>query len=194
MAATDNGERRADMKTQLMDRLHDPLQLRVILIGLVLAVGYFGIFTPLSENIAKTTKAIERERKLEVLADNIEQLQKQCDSYKNRLTHQADGKEWMQYILDGVRGFPLKLTKLDCVSTKKIGPYEAVVLQIDVEGTLFDLDQFLRWLETNQRMFRLDEISIDLVEGRKTFRKAKSDEEVNKDDMVMRLTVTGMAG
>jgi Tfp pilus assembly protein PilO len=194
MAGNENGERRSDLKAQLIDRLHDPLQLRILLIGLVLTIGYFGVFTPLSQEINRTTKAVDRERKLATLAERIEELQKQSDSYKNRLPQQADGKEWMQYILDGVRNFPLKLTRLDCLPPKTIGPYKAVVLQIELEGSFFDLNRFIRWIETNPRLFRMDEIQIGLMGGKKALKKAKLDEEVDKDTMEMQLTITGMAG
>ena len=191
MAAPNAEERRTDLKTQLNDWFHDPLKLRVTVIGIVIAAAFFGVYAPLAEKIAKTTKMLKNERKLGELATQIEQMQKQCDSFKNRLPQQVDTKEWMQYVLDGVRGLPLKLTKLDCTPAAKIGPYQAVTLQIVVEGSYYDLDQFLRWLETDQRLFRTDQISINLLRSKK---KTSSDVETNKDDMVMLLTVVGMAG
>jgi hypothetical protein len=60
-----------------------------------------------------------------------------------------------------------------------------------VGGSLYDLDAFLRWLETNPRMFRIDDITIGLTLGAQ-LNKDKS--ERNLDDMVMRITVQGMAG
>ena len=99
------------------------------------------------------------------LADSLEQLQAQCSSFAKRLPQQADSKEWMQYMHEGIRGFPLKLSKLDCLTPKQIGPYQAVVLTIELEGSFFDLDQFLRWLESNPRLLRVDDISIALAKG-----------------------------
>ena len=195
MAAPENGERRTDLKAQLLERLHDPLQLRLALIGLVLLVGYFAIYSPLSKDIARTTKMLKRERAREELGGSIEQLQAQCKSYNNRLPQQADSKEWMQYLLDGIRGFSLELRKLDCESPKSYGPYQAVVFKIELAGSFYELDRFLRWLETNPRLFRTDQISISLAEKAKKGRQnSNEDAEVNKDDMVMRLTVCGMAG
>jgi hypothetical protein len=49
----------------------------------------------------------------------------------------------------------------------------------------------LRWIEANPRLFRVDDISIALVHG-KQLNLDKS--ERNLDDMVMKLTVVGMAG
>ena len=196
MATLENGERRTDLKAQLLERLHDPLQLRLALIGLVLLVGYFAVYSPLSKDIARTTKMLKRERKREKLGSSIEQLQAQCKSYNNRLPQQADSKEWMQYLLDGIRGFSLELRKLDCEPPKSYGPYKAVVFKIELAGSFYELDRFLRWLETNPRLFRTDQINISLAEKAKKKGRQNSieDVEVNKDDMVMQLTVCGMAG
>lgn len=183
MVPPESGERRANLKNMLLERLHDPLQLRLLVLGTILLVGYMGVYTPLDDQITATAQKIARERKLAELAADLEQLQAQCNSFAKRLPQQADGKEWMQYMLDGIRSFPLKLTKLDNLATQRLGPCQMVALKIELEGSYYDLDQFLRWLEANPRLFRADEINITL---------AKSKD--NRDDMSMQLTVLGMAG
>lgn len=183
MKSTDRQQRRANWKTQLLARLHDPLQLRILVIGIALAVGYAGFYMPLSERIAATKQRLEQERKLEVLAGNIDRLKKQCAVFAKRLAP-ADAKEWVQYVHEGVRQYPLKLSKLDSLATKTIGPYKAMALHVEVQGSFFDLDQFLRWLEANDRLMRTDDISIlppKTLKGNKP------------DDLVMKLTVLGMA-
>ena len=189
MAPTETGERRADLKAQLLGWLHDPLQLRILLIGAVLLAGYAGVYTPLSAQIAETTTKLSRERKMAELADSLEQLQARCDSFAKRIPQQADSKEWLQYMHEGIRRFPLKPTKLDCLTQRQVGPYRAVVLTITLEGSFFDLDQFLRWLESNPRLLRVDDISIALASSNE---RANMGSARNKDDMIMRLTVLGM--
>jgi Tfp pilus assembly protein PilO len=183
MIPTETGDRRANLKNLLLERLHDPLQLRILVIGVLLLVGYMGVYTPLSEQIAATTQKIRKEQKLAELAGDLEQLQTQCNSFAKRLPQQADSKEWMQYMHEGVRGFPLKLSKLESLALQQIGPCQVVALRIELEGSYFDLDQFLRWLELNPRLLRADEMSITLAKSRE-----------NRDDMIMQLTVLGMAG
>lgn len=202
MTPSDTGERRVDLKARLLERMNDPLQLRIVVIGVVLLVGYSGVYMPLDAQIASTKQQLVREQKLADLAASLEQLQTQCHSFGKRLTQQADSKEWMQYMHEGVRRFPLKLAKLDCLPSKKVGPYPVVVLNLELEGSYFDLDQFLRWLESNPRLLRADEIDISLAKavkvadkGReKSKEKGKEAEKENKDDMVMKLTVLGLAG
>ena len=184
MASTEIGERRAGLKSQLLERLHNPLQLRILLIGVVLLAGYAGVYEPLSAQIAETKNNISQERKRAELAAGLEQLQMRCDSFVKRIPQQADSKEWVwiQYMRKGIRRFPLKLTRLDCLTPVQVGPYRATVLMIGLEGSFFDLDQFLRWLESNPRLLRVDNISIALASG----------DAGNKDDLIMQLTVLGL--
>ena len=186
MTPTETGERRTDLKAQLLERLHDPLQLRICVIGAVLLIGYGGVYMPLTAQIAETTQKIEREQKMAELADSLEPLQAQCGSFAKRISQPAESKQWTQYVHEGVRRFPLTLTKLDYLPPKQFGPYKAVVLRIELEGSFFDLDQFLRWLDSNPRLFRADDINIALANG-------KENGNTNKDDMMMQLTVLGMA-
>ena len=183
MVPTESGERRANLKGILLERLHDPLQLRILVIGTIVLAGYAGVYTPLSDQIAAASQKIGRERKLAELANDLEQLQAQCNSFAKRLPQQADSKEWMQYVLEGIRGFPLKLSKLDSLPPQRVGPCLVVALKIELEGSYYELDQFLRWLESNPRLFRADEISIGLAKGKD-----------NRDNMIMQLTALGMAG
>jgi Tfp pilus assembly protein PilO len=190
MVATETGERRTDLKTQLVERLHDPLQLRILVIGLVLVAGYFGVYSPLVAQIDDAKNKLSQEQKRAELAANIEQLQARCSRFAKRIPQQTDGKEWLQYMHEGIRRFPLRLTKLDYLSPRQVGPYRAAVLTIVLEGSFFDLDQFLRWLESNPRLLRVDDIGIGLANGDKSGNTAAAAE--NKDDMIMQLTVLGL--
>jgi Tfp pilus assembly protein PilO len=183
MIPLETEERRASLKAKLLERLHDPLQLRIVVMGVVLLAGYGGVYMPLAARIGEKTQRITGERKLAELAEGVEQLQAQCRGFAKRLPQNTDGKEWMQYVHEGIRRFPLKLSKLDCPASKQIGPYKAIILQIELEGSFFDVDRFLCWLESNPRLFRADDITIAPGKGKD-----------NKDSMMMKLTVLGMAG
>ncbi len=199
MIPTETGERRAGWKTQLLDRLHDPLQLRIVLLGVMLVAAYFAVYVPLTAQIADQSAQVRRERRMAELATTIEQFETQFRKFEKRVPKQADTKEWMQYVLDGIHRYPLKLTKLDCPGSKRMGPYEAVVLKVEVEGSLYDLDRFLHWIETNARLLRVDDIAIAVAKStapmrRKSSKETAQDAENEKDELVMKLTVIGLAG
>jgi Tfp pilus assembly protein PilO len=179
MSAPDTGERRTDFKASLLERLHDPLQLRICVIVVVVLVGYGAVYQPLTSRIAETTKKLKRAEQLVALARSIEHLQTQYQVFQDRLPKQTDSKEWVQYVLEGIRRFPLRLSRFDCREPKQLGPYGVIVLQIELEGSFLHMDQFLRWLESNQRLFRADDVRVS---------RARK----NSDVLLMQLTVLGM--
>jgi Tfp pilus assembly protein PilO len=180
MNPPETGERRADLKTQLLERLHDPLQLRIFIMAVVLLAGYFAVYEPLSDRIAATTQRISRDKRLLELGESIEQLRKRRQIFHDRLPSAADAKEWVQYVLAGIRQFPLKLCNLDCRNPKAVGPYWAIVLQMELEGSYYDIDKLVSWLESNRRLFRIDSFRISW--------------SPNTHKNTVYLTVLGMAG
>ena len=102
MIPSGSEERRSDLKSSLLERLHDPLQLRICVLIVVVAMGYFGVYVPLNGGISETTKKLQRDRKMLELAGSIEQLQKQFHQFESRVPLQADSKEWVQYVLEGM--------------------------------------------------------------------------------------------
>jgi Tfp pilus assembly protein PilO len=179
MSPTDTTERRSNLKSSLLERLHDPVQLRIgVMVGVFL-LGYVAIYTPLNDQIAATTKKLERDKQRLEIAKNLESLQKQFRVFEDRVPQQADSKEWMQCLVEGTRQFPIKLTKIDCRDTRLVGPYKAITMQMDLEGTFADLDRFLGWLETNKRLLRADDLRLSPRDNK---------------TMVMSLTVLGLTG
>ena len=155
-----NSPKQKNWKTQLLTRLKDPLQLRLFLAVVVVAVGFVGIYLPLSNDIAETDAKLVAEKKRMVLVRDVEQLRVQFQRFKHRLPLRTDSNEWMQYVLGGIRSLPVSLTSLDSRPPQDLGPYKAVVLRIELEGRFEDLHAFLSWLETNERFFRVDAVNI----------------------------------
>lgn len=180
MNASEATERRgATWKSTLADRLHDPTQLRLFVIAAVLAAGYFAVYVPLSERIQTTSRELAQAERLIEIAEKMEQLQKQYETFEARVPCQTDSKEWVQYLLEGIRRFPLRLARLDCRDQKQLGPYKIVVIQVELEGSFFDMDKFLRWIESNHRLLRADQVRIG---------PSRDNEKV----MAMQLTVLGV--
>ncbi len=174
-------KRRPSDKKKKGGRLQNPNHLRIVLTCVVLVVAYVGVYGPLSAQIDKSREKLSTERKrLEVVRD-IDKLREQYKSFKDRLPEKSDTNEWVQYVLSGVRQFPVKLLTLDPDKVRDVGPYKAVVLRIDLEGALRDINGFLKWLETNERFIRIDSVSIQPVRN-------------GKGMLMMSLTVVGIMG
>jgi len=178
----ETGTKNADLRTRLLDRLHNPAQLRAAVTLLALVVGYLGIYLPLSSRITATTGRLTAARNRLRLARDMEQLEAQCKSFEHRVGEKPDPIEWAQYVLGGIRKLPgLKPAKLNPDPPQVIGPYKAVVLKIALEGSFGDLSAFLRWLETNERLFRVDALTI-------------TPHPAGNGSLLMQLTVVGVMG
>jgi Tfp pilus assembly protein PilO len=152
-------QKKRDFKS-LLERLHDPFQLRVFLAAIALAIGYLGIYMPLSSRIDAAARNLSTLKRRNDLAQEIDHLRTELASFESRLPKDTDTNEWVQYVLEGLRKTPLKLNTLDSADPQQVGPYEAVVLHLELEGTFRDLDSFLQWLELNERLFRVDSARI----------------------------------
>jgi Tfp pilus assembly protein PilO len=174
-------EQKVTMKSRVLDRLQDPAQLRILITVVVLAVGYLAIYTPLSADVTEKISQLRRERQQAELAVAVEHLRTEYDRFSKRLPKQVDTKEWVNYVLDGIRQYPLKLTKLNCDAPTDVGPYKAVVLRLELDGEFRDMDNFLRWLESNQRLFRTDCITI-------------SPSQYSREAYTLQMTLLGVMG
>jgi len=168
-------------KDQLINRLYDPVQLRVFTTGVVLLAGYAGIYMPLSDRIETASRKLDVETKRLDLAREIEDLRSLQKKFKDRIPEKSDANEWVQYVLGGIRGFPLKLAALDSDPLRDIGPYKVLVLRVELEGSFPDLNHFVGWLETNDRLFRVDSVRIQPHRS-------------GNGTMIMQLSVLGVMG
>ena len=166
---------------KLRQRLDDPRQLRALVTGLILAVGFAGVYMPLSSRIDKMARVVDKEERRHALAEEIEQLRAQVDSFQARLPEDTDTNEWIQYVLAGIRKFPVALVRLDPGEPERVGPYEAVVLHLEIVGEYQNLDSFLDWIEANERLFRVDSMKITPPRG-------------GGNQLLMQLAVQGVKG
>ncbi len=176
----DIGDTKAQFK-ELIERLRDPTRIRWAITGLMLAIGYVGLYMPLSARIEETTRKLGEENKRHNLANELEYLRAQADMFQARVPKEMDVNECVQYVLEGIRKLPLKLNNLAPQKSIRVGPYQAIVLKVELEGQFRDLDSFMHWVETNERLFRVDSAKIAPARGK-------------DGKLVMQLTLLGMKG
>ncbi|HLA83984.1 MAG TPA: type 4a pilus biogenesis protein PilO [Thermoguttaceae bacterium] len=156
-------EKKQTLLKKLAERLHDPLQFRIFVTVVILGIGYAGVYTPLSDRISRTTREIKKEREHQQLRNDIEKLRSQVKRVVTRLPKNVDTNEWIQYVLGGVRDLPIKLRNLDSNPPRMVGPYTAVVLRVELVGDYSGLESFLYWIETNERLFRIDGMKLAMA-------------------------------
>jgi hypothetical protein len=179
--------KKASLKTQLLERLHNRFQLRMIITGLVVVVGYGAVYLPLSNDIANTRDRLTTAQKRLQLAKDVAALQTEFKRCQPRLSPMPDNNEWVQYLLGGLRKMPVNLVNMDFRPSREVGPYKAIVLRIQIEGTYQNLHTALCWLETNDRLFRVD--NINFLPPQKGQEK-----DNNGDNLLLELILLGMMG
>lgn len=140
--------------------LGNPLQLRVALTAAILGGWYFAVSAPMTTGIDETTARAVREKKRLGLAVEVERLRAQVARFQDRLPRDTDANEWLQYMIAGARQFPVRLATIDTQSVRAVGPYKAAVIAVDLEGSFQGIDDFIRWVESDRRLFRIDTIRI----------------------------------
>lgn len=143
------------------ERLRDPWRMRLAVTAFLLTVGYAAIYAPLSGRLEQAQWQLNQERQRRDIHQDVEVLRSQVEMFESRLPQDSDTNQWVQYVIDGVRQHPVKLVNLDSVPSRSVGRYQAVAMRIDLEGRMHDLDALLHWLETNERLFRIDSAMIE---------------------------------
>ena len=150
---------------KLGEKLRDPGRLRVVVCGLAVMIAYFAIYGTLDGRIEQSSREVTEAKRLRSLQEDIRLLRALAAEVQPRVAAERDANESVQFVLNGIRGFPLQLQRFDKEKAVLVGPYEAIVLQIEVRGKLQHLDGLLAWLETNDRLFRVDSIKLDPPRG-----------------------------
>ncbi len=146
-----------------IEQLRDPFRFRMFVTLVLLGLAYFAIYTPLNGKIEATKRKLKREDRLAALTQDVVMLRAQMESFEHRLVKDSDVNDWIQYVLNGVRDRPaLKLVNLNTKDERKVGLYRAFGLRLEVSGEMKDLDSLLHWLESNDRLFRIDLIKLTL--------------------------------
>jgi hypothetical protein len=142
------------------DRLRNPGRLRMAITGLLLCLGYAGIYLPGAAHLETVRQRIQIEETRQELFNDVTFLEAQLAMYAERISTD-DPNQWVQYVIDGIRQFPVKLVNLDSGDMKRLSPYRVVTMRVNTVGKMEDLDAMLHWLETDKRLFRIDSVKIE---------------------------------
>ena len=158
--------------------LSNPKKFRLAVAAFFLLVGIFGIYLPFSKRIQETRKMLADERERNSYIMKVESLEKQSRMYKSYLESNTDTNLWVQYILDGLERFQVKLRDMESKSSRKVGMYEAVCLSLELEGNYDQLKGVIEWLEQSEHLLRIDSLRF----------------EKRPDYLLMKVDVLGLMG
>lgn len=144
----------------ILKQLSHPLKLRLVLCVAMIVVWQALFFSPLSDSVSATTARIARERNRAATAREIEQLKKALVPHRDLIGTGDDVHELIRHVMGRIRSSPLRLVNLKPEKPKDLGPFEAIGLQLNIEGGYSEIDEFLGWAETNKRLLRVDAIRL----------------------------------
>jgi hypothetical protein len=168
------GLKNSALVANLVRRLHDPSQLRWILTGLVSALGGLVVYLPLAGRADDSERKYAHEKKRLNLVKDIEHLRDDYKAIKQRIPAKSDASEWAAYLyhmlsdedspfLKECKGH-LRLVDMNTSPVRNMAPYRLAYASLVLEGEYCDLDRFLRWLDTNERLLRVDNIKLEVNE------------------------------
>jgi type II secretory pathway component PulM len=148
-------------KQQIEGILRSPTRLRAVITVFLVGGWYFAIYQPAVTRIEEKQRLLDGERKRLALATNIDDLRIENERFRSRFPKQSDQNAAVQYLIEGVRALPLKLTSLDHKMPKDVGPFKTMFVTLSVQGDYPTLEKLLRWIEVNPRMYRIDQLRLD---------------------------------
>ena len=157
---------KSSLQGQILTLLRHPTRLRLALCVVILLSWYFGFYGPTSEYMALASARTDSEHKRAVTAREIEKLRTILSPCQERIPDRAGLNELIQFVMAHVRELPINLIDLKPVKVKDLGPYDNISLRLQFESSHEDLDALLLWVESNQRLLRVDMLKVDLAKER----------------------------
>jgi hypothetical protein len=141
--------------------LSNPIKLRLTTVFLIAAIGIGGVYFPFSKRIQEAQKKLDDEKDRNKKIQDMEDLLNSVNIYRERISDSSDTNEWAQYILDGLLNFKVKLRGMESSEPKRVGPYHAVILSLEIEGAFEQLREIVEWFEKSQRLLRIDSVRFE---------------------------------
>jgi len=192
MTPIDAKKRYTELFRKFGAQLRNPYRLRAFVTGVVLLSGYCLIYIPLNDRITELKAKLARGEKSLAIAHSVEHLRKQYQTFEKRLPT-TDAKEWTAYLLNGLRRFPLRMNGVATQPPCNLGPYKVVIFRFDIQGTFPDICKFLSWLEGNERLIRVDSVSISSGKSSKSASTGNRPQNSNAD-LQAQITILGLTG
>ena len=152
-------------KAQLVRLLGDPAKMYLAVVFVVTAAAIGGLYYPLSGQIEAQRNVLAAQKdRLEAIQE-VEKLRHEVQAFRSRIDKQSDTNEWVQYLLAGSRQMGVQLRGMETREPRTVGPYTAVALNVEVQGTYPQLQGFVEWLDQSDKLLRVEGIRLEKTVG-----------------------------
>jgi Tfp pilus assembly protein PilO len=155
----------AQLKAQVVKLIGDPVKMRLAVVFAVTGLVVGAVYYPLSGRIDQMRGQMSSERQRLATIREVESLRHDVKAYQSRISAQSDANEWVQYLLAGSRRAGIGLRSMESRDPRKVGPYTAVALSLEVQGAYPQLKEFVEWLEQSDRLLRIESVRLEKSPG-----------------------------
>lgn len=152
-------------KALLEKHLSDPIKLRITTMAGLLITSAVIVYMPLSKKIEESQGLYAKEKERNNYIAEYEKLEKQAAMFRAYIGDNFDSNKWVQYLLDGLRQYEIKLRGMEAKQPKTVGPYQAVTFVMELEGTYPEQKKYVHWLESSKSFIRIDSIQMEKKAG-----------------------------
>src|SRR5262245_54083576 len=140
----------------------DPVQLRLVVAIVILALGVGVVQHPLGTRLAAARTAHDEALKQARLADDQRFLATQAAGYEKRVAISADLVDWQNYVLERFRSTSATLISLEPKATTQKPPFDVLEMELVAKGTNYaDFVDFIDRLEHGERLVRIEKLRIE---------------------------------
>lgn len=146
---------------QVVEVLRNPFKMRVIVVGVTLAVMCFAINDPLQGKMQQADRELGRMKATVRSAEEVMLLRSHFETVEDRIIKGKSSDVVVSHLIDLVRQEPVELMRIDAQAAERLGPMYSIRVAIDVHGSFDALTRLLHRFDFDRYLIRVETVSIE---------------------------------
>lgn len=151
-----------DRLKALCERLRSPAKMTTALLGGILLLTILAGYMPADAALVAAKVRLEKAEKRALLGSSLDGFRGEYQLYEKRVWRGSNLTEWAEYLHGGVTKTAVRLVFMEPKPAIKLGPCTALTWSIELEGSFEELCRYVQWLESGERLVRIDRLVFDL--------------------------------
>lgn len=146
--------------TAAADSLRDPFRMRLLVAGVFAALMFFVIGEPSHGKLQRKRRELTQLKQQLATVEQVSLLESRVAELTPRLITGVGTDPVLNHMLAVIRRSSADLVRMDAESAVRLGPYEAVRLQIELTGSFAALDEVLHEINHDTLLLRIDSFAL----------------------------------